>query len=239
VRLEAATTSQNGRPAVRFVIRDTGIGIPAEQMDALFQPFTQGDVSSTRRYGGTGLGLVISRQLCYKMGGDITVESEPGKGSTFTVVLPLARADLEWERPAIPAQVAPAALKASPNQGPPTVLVIDDDSLVRDLLQRFLTKEGFRVATASDGDEGLRLARELRPSLITLDVVMPGTDGWTTLKALKADPQLASTPVIMMTIIDNPKLGYSLGASDYVTKPIDWRRLGSALLKFRRPRIST
>ncbi len=239
VSLEAAATSQNGRPAVRFVIRDTGIGIPPEQMDALFQPFTQGDVSSTRRYGGTGLGLVISRQLCYKMGGDITVESEPGKGSTFTVTLPLARADLEWERPTIPTPVAPMALTAQPSQGPPTVLVIDDDSLVRDLLQRFLTKEGFRVATASDGDEGLRLARELRPSLITLDVVMPGTDGWTTLKALKADPQLASTPVIMMTIIDNPKLGYSLGASDYVTKPIDWRRLGSALLKFRRPRLST
>jgi DNA-binding response OmpR family regulator len=118
--------------------------------------------------------------------------------------------------------------------GPSTVLVIDDDALVRDLLQRFLTKEGFRVATASDGEEGLRLAREFKPSLITLDVIMPGLDGWSTLKALKADPELSPIPVIMMTIIDNPKLGYSLGAADYVTKPIDWRRLGSALAKFRK-----
>jgi PAS domain S-box-containing protein len=239
VRLEVAPTTWNGRPAVRFAIRDTGIGIAPEQIEALFQPFTQGDVSATRRYGGTGLGLVISRQLCYKMGGDVTVESEPGKGSTFTVTLPLMRADLDWERPTPRPAVVPAPPRAQGTQGPPTVLVIDDDSLVRDLLQRFLTKEGFRVATASDGEEGLSLARELRPSLITLDVVMPGADGWATLKALKADPLLASTPVIMMTIIDNPKLAYSLGATDYVTKPIDWRRLGSALVKFRRPRLST
>jgi CheY-like chemotaxis protein len=229
VLLEVEPAQLNGRPAVRFVIRDTGIGISAEQLETLFQPFTQGDHSTTREYGGSGLGLVISRQLCQKMGGDISVESEPGRGSTVTAILPVMAPRADWDRPA---RVV-ARPVARVGKGPSTVLVIDDDELACDLLQRFLTKEGFRVATAGGGEEGLRRARELRPALITLDVVMPRMDGWATLKALKADPELSSIPVIMMTIIDNPKLGYSLGASDYVTKPVDWRRLGAALERFR------
>ena len=113
------------------------------------------------------------------------------------------------------------------------MLIVDDDRLVRDLLRRFLTKEGFRVMAAVSGEEGLRRARELHPSLITLDVVMSGMDGWTMLKALKADPRLAAVPVVMITIVDNPALGLSLGASDYLTKPIDWGRLGRALGRYR------
>jgi len=229
VLLEVEPADLSGRPAVRFVIRDTGIGISAEQLETLFQPFTQGDHSTTREYGGSGLGLVISRQLCQKMGGDISVDSEPGRGSTVTAILPVKAPQADWDWPA--RVVAPPVARVG--KGPATVLVIDDDALACDLLQRFLTKEGFRVATASGGEEGLRRARELKPTLITLDVVMPRMDGWATLKALKADPELSSIPVIMMTIIDNPKLGYSLGASDYVTKPVDWRRLGAALERFR------
>jgi DNA-binding response OmpR family regulator len=117
--------------------------------------------------------------------------------------------------------------------GPSTVLVIDDDRLVRDLLRRFLEKEGFRVAMSSHGEEGLRIARDLRPGIITLDVVMSGTDGWEVLRTLKADPDLAAIPVIMITIVDNPGLGLSLGAAEYLTKPIDWRRLSAALAKHR------
>jgi PAS domain S-box-containing protein len=227
VSLEADRMSMNGAAWVRFRVRDTGIGMTPEQLARLFKAFTQADVSTTRRYGGTGLGLVISRQLCQMMGGEVTVESEPGAGSTFTVLLPTHMAE------------APEAVEAyeeeaaAPRPGPSTVLIVDDDRLVRDLLRRFLEKQGFRVVAAVSGEEGLRRARELRPSLITLDVVMSGMDGWTLLKALKADARLAAVPVVMITIVDNPALGLSLGASEYLTKPIDWAHLGRTLGRFR------
>jgi DNA-binding response OmpR family regulator len=128
--------------------------------------------------------------------------------------------------------------RAGGGAGPSSVLIVDDDRLVRDLLRRFLSKEGFRVMAAVNGDEGLRRARELRPSLITLDVVMAGMDGWTMLKALKADPVLAAVPVVMITIVDNPALGMSLGAAEYLTKPIDWGRLGRVLGRYR-PAVSS
>ena len=114
-----------------------------------------------------------------------------------------------------------------------TVLVIDDDRLVRDLLRRFLQKEGLKVALAGSGEEGLRLARELRPSLITLDVVMPGMDGWAVLRELRADPDLDAVPVVMITIVDNPAEGRALGAADYLTKPVDWKRLSLVLARLR------
>ena len=118
--------------------------------------------------------------------------------------------------------------------GAPTVLVIDDDPAVRDLMQRFLSKEGLRVVVAADGKEGLRLAKVERPDAITLDVLMPGMDGWAVLSALKADPALADIPVIMITIIDEKHVGYALGAADYLTKPIDWKRLTAVLQKYQR-----
>ncbi len=233
VSLEVDRMAMNEESWVRFRVRDTGIGMTPEQLARLFKAFTQADVSTTRKYGGTGLGLVISRQLCQMMGGEVTVDSAPGGGSTFTVLLPtnMDQADVEPELAPARGEVAPASGAA----GPATVLIVDDDRLVRDLLRRFLTKEGFRVMAAVSGEEGLRRARELRPSLITLDVVMSGMDGWTMLKALKADPTLAAVPVVMITIVDNPALGLSLGASDYLTKPIDWGRLGRVLGRYRPP----
>jgi CheY-like chemotaxis protein len=155
------------------------------------------------------------------MGGEITVQSEPGKGSRFTVRLP---ADLGKIREAASQAAAGAA----------TVLVIDDEAVVRDLMQRFLSKEGFRVLTAANGEDGLRLAREQRPDAITLDVMMPGLDGWAVLSQLMADPQLADIPVIMLTIVDDKRTGYALGASEYLTKPIDRERLMAMLTKYRR-----
>jgi len=132
---------------------------------------------------------------------------------------------------------APAATgSASVPPGVGTVLVIDDEAAVRDLMQRFLTKEGFRVVTAHGGEEGLRQARELRPDAITLDVMMPGMDGWAVLSALKADPDVADIPVVMLTIVDDKNLGYALGASDYLTKPIDRERLVTVLKQYRRDR---
>ena len=180
VTRDAATAE--GGDAIGFAVQDTGIGMTPEQMGRLFQEFGQADATTTRRYGGTGLGLALSRRLCRMMGGDITVASEPGRGSTFTIRLPA-----EVREPT--RETTPAATAREPlATGSSRVLVIDDDAAVRDLMTRFLGKEGFSVATAAGGEEGLRLARELQPDVITLDVLMPGMDGWSVLAALKADP---------------------------------------------------
>ena len=213
-----------------FRVADTGIGITPEQMGRLFEAFSQADASTTRKFGGTGLGLAISRKFCQLMGGDITVESEPGQGTTFTVTLP---ATVEEAAAELAAERSPA-VKAAAGDRRATVLVIDDDPNVRDLMERSLAKDGYRVVTAADGARGLALAKELNPAVITLDVMMPGMDGWAVLTALKADPATAGIPVVMMTIVDDKNMGFALGAADYLTKPIDWPRLAGVLKKHRR-----
>ena len=230
VSLAVAREPVDGQEWIAFGVQDTGIGMTPEQLAKLFEAFTQADASTTRRFGGTGLGLAISRQFCRMMGGDITVESESGRGSTFTIRLPAQVAEAVEEPPRPPSR---------PRRAPPgigTVLVIDDEPAVRDLMQRFLAKEGFRVVTAAGGEEGLRRARELRPDAITLDVMMPGMDGWAVLSALKADPDTADIPVVMLTIVDDKNLGFALGAADYLTKPIDRERLVTVLKQHRRDR---
>ena len=225
VTREPATA--DGGDSIVFAVRDTGIGMTPEQMARLFEEFAQADATTTRRFGGTGLGLALSRRLCRMMGGDITVASEPGRGSTFTIRLPAEVRE--------PAREAPApTARESLRPGSTHVLVIDDDGAVRDLMARFLGKEGFGVATAAGGEEGLRLARELQPDVITLDVLMPGMDGWSVLAALKADTALADIPVVMLTMLDDRNLGYALGAADYLTKPIDRERLVAVLGRHRR-----
>jgi GAF domain-containing protein/DNA-binding response OmpR family regulator len=203
-----------------FDVRDTGIGLTPEQQGRLFQEFSQADSHTGRKYGGTGLGLALSRRLSRLMGGEITVQSKPGEGSRFTARLP---ADIGSIR-----EASETAHHAA------TVLVIDDESVVRDLMHRFLSKEGFRVLTAANGEDGLRLAREQRPDAITLDVIMPGMDGWTVLSTLMASPELTDIPVIMLTIVDEKQMGYALGASHYLSKPIDRERLLNVLAKYRR-----
>lgn len=209
-----------------------------EQMEKVFQAFTQADASTTRKYGGTGLGLAISRRFCQMMGGDISVASKVGAGSTFTIHLPLevsaSPVGLDAAVKSAEADRDPHALETV-HQG--TLLVIDDDPTVCKLMTHYLVKEGFRVEVASTAEEGMQLARELRPDAITLDVLLPGANGWTVLSTLKADPDLADIPVIVMTIVDDKNLGFALGASDYLTKPIDYKRL-TKLLRSYRPQSS-
>jgi signal transduction histidine kinase/DNA-binding response OmpR family regulator/HAMP domain-containing protein len=216
-----------------FQISDTGIGMTPAQIATVFEAFTQADTSTTRKYGGTGLGLAITRHFCRMMGGDVVLESQPGQGSTFTVWLPADAQPLPREGVATsPNAEASDLLDLLPPVGVATILVIDDDPTVRDLMARFLTKQGFWVKTVSGGAEGLKAAREFRPDVITLDVMMPGMDGWAVLTTLKADPDLADIPVIMVTMVDDKEMGYALGVSDYLTKPVDRDRLMTVLKRY-------
>jgi adenylate cyclase len=223
---------------VEFAIADTGIGMTQEQIAKLFRPFQQADASTARNYGGTGLGLAITQHFCRMLGGDILVESEPKRGSIFRLTLPrtpTARPSAPERhvpehvgRGARPVPAAPAAVRR--------VLVVDDDQVVRDLLTQFLQREGFEPHTAADGIEGLRKARSLQPGAIVLDVMMPQIDGWSVLAALKGDPDLAEIPVIMLTIVDDKMRGYTLGAAEYLIKPIDRARLRVVLERHCGPR---
>lgn len=215
--------SRDADDCLEIAVSDTGIGMSPEQMGRLFADFSQADASTTRKYGGTGLGLAISQRFCVMMGGDVIVESKPGKGSVFRVRLPR---DIPLEREVV--MTEPSVLdRRSQGNGVESniVLVIDDDPVARDILQGVLEAEGYTVATAIDGDAGLERARELKPALITLDVVMPEKDGWTLLQDLKADPELADIPVLMVSIVDEKHKGFSLGVADYMTKPVDRKRL--------------
>jgi len=224
ISLTAAFGEERGKPGVLLRVKDTGIGMTEEQMDHLFQAFRQADSSTTKKYGGTGLGLAISQKLCHMLEGRIEAASVFGQGSTFSVYLPLLR---EEEKEAV-LPSAPFGAKAAAD----TVLVIDDDPTALHLMQRLLGKEGCSVALARSGQEGIRLARELQPKLISLDVLMPGMDGWSVLAELKNDPQTASIPVIMISMTDEKSLGYALGASEFLTKPVYKERLIAALDKY-------
>jgi signal transduction histidine kinase/CheY-like chemotaxis protein len=206
---------------ITVAVTDTGIGMTPEQMGKLFQEFSQADTSTTRKYGGTGLGLAISRHFCRMMGGDITVESTPGKGSTFTIRLPRI-VQIEEERSEPVHAIAEDAEE-------PLILVVDDDATVRELVVRHLERAGFAAVAARGGQEGLRLVRELRPAAVTLDIMMPDLDGWTVLAAIKGDPALASIPVVLMSIVEEKKRGYALGAADYLVKPVDRSKLVETL----------
>jgi PAS domain S-box-containing protein len=225
VTLRVVREDRDGRPWLTFTVTDTGIGMTPEQVNKLFQAFVQADASTTRKYGGTGLGLAISLRLAQMMGGTIEVASAPGEGSTFILDLPAS-----LHAPTV--EKAPVVEGEIPAPKGSTVLVVDDDAAVRDLLDRFLTGEGFRVVAVERGEDVIRVAREIKPQAITLDVMMPGTDGWAVLSALKNDPVLADIPVVMLSIVDDRNLGYALGASDYLTKPVDRDRLLSVLNRY-------
>jgi CheY-like chemotaxis protein/nitrogen-specific signal transduction histidine kinase len=226
VALDVQAVRIQGDPWIEFTVSDTGIGLTPEQQRRLFQSFSQADPSTSRKYGGTGLGLVISRRFAQMMGGDITVHSEFGRGATFTVRLPRKATRLA------PGLLSQAVRDA--NTPPPLVLVVDDERATRDLITRGLEKEGFRMIAAATGEEAIRLARERKPDVISLDVLMPGMDGWTVLRSLKADPLTAPIPVVMVSMLEDRDLGHALGAADYLTKPFDRHKLVAALRRYRR-----
>ena len=252
----SVTLSGCQQPAIVFQVTDTGIGMTDDQVSRLFGAFAQADDSTTRRYGGTGLGLTISRKFCQMMGGDIAVESEFDRGSTFTIRLPIAvesqkegegdRGIEEEIQPEFPSELevipAPIASKLEARSQPlelpdaATVLVIDDDPDARDLIARCLSKQGFRVRSSASGEAGLQLAKELLPDAITLDVMMPSMDGWAVLSVLKSDPDLADIPVIMLTFLDDKNQGLELGAAEYLRKPLDYKRFAALLSKYQKPR---
>jgi signal transduction histidine kinase/CheY-like chemotaxis protein len=226
------------KECIQFRVSDTGIGISAKQKENLFHEFAQADSSIARKYGGTGLGLAITHRFVQLMKGQISVESEPGKGAVFTVQLPTQIVVEAVELPSSQAASDVSATSTETKTDRDTILVIDDDPAVRDLMSRFLTKQDFRVVAAANGEEGFRLAKELRPLLITLDVVMPECDGWTVLNRLKSDRELAEIPVIMVTIVDNEARGLDLGASNYLIKPVQRERLAVLVEKHRVARSS-
>ncbi|MCU6795483.1 response regulator [Paenibacillus sp. WQ 127069] len=209
-----------------FRIKDSGIGMTPEQVEKLFQPFTQADSSTTRKYGGTGLGLAISQSFCNIMGGEISVESELGSGSTFTCWLPVSPAGQEIEEPSV------AYREKEEEASQVSILLIDDEPFNQQLMRRYLDKEGWTMAFAESGQEGLRLTKKLRPKVICLDILMPSMDGWSVLSALKSDPELQDIPVVIWSMTNDKHLGYTLGASEFLTKPVQRERLIDVMDKY-------
>ena len=213
---------RDGGDLISIDVSDTGIGMSEEQMSRLFNSFVQADSSTTRKYGGTGLGLTISKQLAILMGGDVVVNSELGKGTTFTATF---LADFIGASESVKnlqqntGSLIENVITLENNTGK-TILIIDDDPTVSELMKRQLLKEGYKVVIAPNGKEGISLARDLKPDVITLDILMPEMDGWSVLRTLKADPQVSYIPVIMASILDEKNKGFSLGAADFLSKPI-------------------
>lgn len=214
-------------------VRDNGIGMTQEQASKIFEAFTQADASTTRKFGGTGLGLTITREFCRLIGGEASVVSTLGVGSTFTIRLPaqFTQSALATDSPA----AASDLLQDPPlneNLDQPLVLLIDDDLTIHDLVRRFLHKEGFRTVCAQNGADGLEMAMRLMPSVIVLDVMMPTMDGWSVLSRLKGDTILSNIPVVMLTMVDDKAMGYTLGVDDYMLKPIERVDFVGVLRKF-------
>jgi PAS domain S-box-containing protein len=245
--------------SVVFEVADTGIGMDDEELERVFEAFSQADASTTREFGGTGLGLTIVDHFVELLGGQVHVDSTPGEGTTFQIRLPDESraagsergggdeaAVLDGEPPSDERNQRRAAnggerVDESDDRsagreevgGPDTVLVVDDDPDVRDLLSRVVERAGFEVATASDGEEGLEMAHKMEPTAITLDVKMPGMDGWTFLSELTDDPELADIPVVLVTMVDERSHGVAVEADHYLTKPVERERLLEILQEYR------
>ncbi len=228
IRLLAHRESGEPHDWMTLQVIDDGIGMAAEQSAAIWDAFAQADASTTRRYGGTGLGLTITRRFVEMLSGTIEVSSTPGEGTSFTVRLPARDAPA-----ALDATDAPADGAAAHDASHTTVLVIDDDPDAREMVRRYLVREGFVVVEATNGRDGLRIARELRPTAIILDVMMPGMDGWAVLSAARRDAELSDIPIVMLTMVQERGLGLALGVDAYLTKPVDRATLLGVLAPYQ------
>ncbi|HKH91590.1 MAG TPA: ATP-binding protein, partial [Gemmatimonadaceae bacterium] len=234
VSLTVTREEKRDRDWIVFAVRDTGIGMTPEQLARLFQPFTQADPSTTRKYGGTGLGLSISQRLSRLMDGTISVVSEPGMGSIFTVRLPAEVSESKLHRQTGIYRVSRPSVPM-PAMTTSKVLLIDNDSTMRDMVQRMLAKDGFEMLYASTGQDGLRLATEQRPDVILLDVLLSGQDGWAVLTTITTKLELAGIPVIIVTTADERGLAETLGAAAYLSKPVTAEELRAAIRGAQQP----
>lgn len=240
ITLGAKRIEMGGKEWIEFAVSDTGIGMTSKHMDNLFEAFAQADESITKKYGGTGLGLTLCKSFSELMGGEINVRSEAGEGSTFTLLLPVeppvsvavkededlaALEDVPVHEAETVRFTSDLPAERDRRKRVSSVLIIDDDTLVHDMLRRIFVKEGFEVYTATNGEEGLDRARDIKPSAIILDVLMPGMDGWSVLASLKGDSELSDIPVVMLSMVDDRTRGYALGVTEYLTKPADKKQL--------------
>ena len=231
VGIEVNTMEKAGEPFIRLAVTDTGIGVPEDKLEHIFEEFSQADSSTTRNYGGTGLGLALVRKFALMMGGDVLVESIPGEGSSFILEIP-ARVVAQEE-------TTTAATNGNTVKGAGTkavsfgkVLVIDDDSTARQLLKRNLEEQGYEVVTAEGGEQGIALAKSEKPAVITCDIQMPNVDGWEVLRQLKDDPNTESIPVIMVSMVEDGKKGIALGAVEHLRKPVNREQLRSVISRY-------
>ena len=227
ITLNISKKKKKSGDLISIAVKDTGIGMTKDQMDKLFNSFVQADSSTTRKYGGTGLGLTISKQLAMMMGGDVTVDSEINKGTIFTATFlaDYLGASQDIKNKAFKQNSLIENVVSIENQNAKTILIIDDDPTVSELIKRQLLRDSYNVVIANNGKEGIELARKIKPNLITLDILMPEMDGWSVLRTLKADPEISKIPVVMASILDEKNKGFSLGAADFVSKPIEKERL--------------
>jgi len=226
--------------AIAIRVSDSGVGIPKDKFDRIFQAFEQVDASTSRQFGGTGLGLTISRSLAKLLGGDILIDSEEGRGTTFTIVLPerykgerATPGESAGEPEAAPAAVPPSAIssvaltqtaipddRASIQPGDTVILIVEDDPAFARILADMVHRKGFRVLAAADGENGLAVAQLYRPTGVLLDVMLPGMDGWSVIDRLKADPNTRHIPVHFISATDQHSRGLELGAVGFLTKPV-------------------
>ncbi|GMR19798.1 MAG: hypothetical protein BMS9Abin36_0393 [Gammaproteobacteria bacterium] len=241
ITIDVERRQSGDKNLIEFKVTDTGIGLSKEQIGILFQPFVQADTSTKRRYAGTGLGLALCKRYCEMMGGSITVQSQAGIGSTFVVSVS-ENIDSVLLKPVEGSVVITSKERVSGRyqagserrQHISRVLTIDDDKAVRDLMSRYFSKQGFHVETVANGIDGLKAARECKPDIITLDIMMPGMNGWAVLNEIKKDPKLADIPVIIISMVGDAQLGGDLGAAEYFSKPIDWKSLDNVIKKWLR-----
>lgn len=215
-----------------FSVSDTGIGITEEELNRLFQPFVQADASTTRRYGGTGLGLTITWRFAELLGGSIAVESVPGEGSTFTLRIKANLQRLAADEEAAEVSAVPVQAAVQRTSGRPLALIVDDEPSAMQLLARLVDQAGYDAVCANGGEEGLALAQQAKPDLILLDIGMPVVSGWQVLEALADDRHLLSIPTVVVTVDDDRRRALAAGASDHLVKPVDRTELTDILQQY-------